>query len=159
MRENYTLTRLFLEGDLSQGSEIEFSREQAHYLGSVLRKAEGESIRVFNGRDGEWRADIAAIGKKSGRLTVSEILRDQNRVPDMTLLFAPVRKHRTAFIIEKATELGVRRLQPVLTQRTQFPRFNADKARLQAIEAAEPVSYTHLPSPRDQRGSRMPSSA
>ena len=73
MRENYTLTRLFLETDLSQGDEIDLSREQAHYLGSVLRKVEGESIRVFNGRDGEWRADIAAIGKKSGRLTVSEI--------------------------------------------------------------------------------------
>ena len=145
MRENYTLTRLFLETDLSQGDEIDLSREQAHYLGSVLRRVEGASIRVFNGRDGEWRAKIAEIGKKSGRLIVSEILRDQNSVPDMTLLFAPVRKHRTAFIIEKATELGVRKLQPVLTQRTQFPRFNVDKARLQAIEAAEQTERLDVP--------------
>ena len=145
MRENYTLTRLFLEGDLSQGGEIELLREQAHYLGSVLRKSEGESIRVFNGRDGEWRADIIEIGKKSGRLRVVEVLRDQNIVADMTLLFAPVRKHRTAFIIEKATELGVRRLQPVFTQRTQFPRLNTEKSRLQAIEAAEQTERLDVP--------------
>ena len=98
MRENYTLTRLFLETDLSQGDEIDLSREQAHYLGSVLRRVEGASIRVFNSRDGEWRAEISEIGKKSGRLSIVEMLRDQNQVPDMTLLFAPVRKHRTAFI-------------------------------------------------------------
>ena len=129
MRENYTLTRLFPEDDLFQGCEVALTREQAHYLGSVLRKSEGQSIRVFNGRDGEWRAEISEIGKKSGRLNVIELLRDQNQVPDMTLLFAPVRKHRTGFIIEKATELGVNCLL-----------------------------YTS-PSPRDQRGSRMPSSA
>jgi len=145
MRENYTLTRLFLEDDLSQGREITLTREQAHYLRAVLRKPEGASIRVFNGRDGEWRAEISEIGKKSGRLNVIERLRDQNEVPDMTLLFAPVRKHRTAFIIEKATELGVCRLQPVLTQRTQFPRLNIDKVRLQAIEAAEQTERLDVP--------------
>ena len=145
MRENYTLTRLFLETDLSQGDDIDLSREQAHYLGSVLRRVEGASIRVFNGRDGEWRAEISEIGKKSGRLSVIESLRDQNEVPDMTLLFAPVRKHRTGFIIEKATELGVKTLKPVLTTRTQFPRFNADKARLQAIEAAEQTERLDVP--------------
>ena len=145
MRENYTLTRLFLEADLSQGDDIDLSREQAHYLGSVLRRVEGASIRVFNGRDGEWRAEISEIGKKSGRLSVIESLRDQNEVPDMTLLFAPVRKHRTGFIIEKATELGVKTLKPVLTTRTQFPRFNHDKARLQAIEAAEQTERLDVP--------------
>ena len=148
MRENYTLTRLFLEADLFQGDDIYLSREQAHYLGSVLRRVEGASIRVFNGRDGEWRAEISEIGKKSGRLSIVEMLRDQNQVPDMTLLFAPVRKHRTAFIVEKATELGVKTLKPVLTARTQFPRFNSDKARLQAIEAAEQTERLDVPDVR-----------
>lgn len=145
MRENYTLIRLFLDADLSEALEIELSREQAHYLGKVLRKSIGDSVRVFNGLDGEWRAEISAIEKKSGRLKVIESLRDHITAPDVTLLFAPVRKHRTAFIIEKATELGVKSLQPVLTARTQFPRLNIDKAWLQAVEAAEQTERLDVP--------------
>ena len=145
MRENYTLTRLFVTSDLETGSELSLAREQAHYLGTVLRKSVGGELRVFNGRDGEWRAEIATLGKKSAQLTLIECLRSQTEVPDITLLFAPVRKHRTVFIIEKATELGVRKLQPVQTTRTQFPRFNVEKAHLQAIEAAEQTERLDVP--------------
>jgi len=137
MRENYTLTRLYVEGALAEGARLDLAKEQAHYLGTVLRKRAGDDLHIFNGLDGEWRAEIKSISKKSVELSVKDQLRPAHRCPDITLCFAPVRKHRTAFIIEKATELGVGTLQPVITARTQFSKFNADKARLQAIEAAE----------------------
>ena len=120
-------------------------KEQAHYLGNVLRKREGDEVRLFNGQDGEWRAEIANMSKKATEVVVKEQLRVSSPCPDITLCFALVRKHRTQFIIEKATELGVRTLQPVLTARTQFPKFNIDKARLQAIEATEQTERLDLP--------------
>ena len=145
MRENYTLPRLYIEDSLTAGAQIELPREATHYLTKVIRKTEGDSVRVFNGVSGEWRAVIATGSKKSAQLRVEEQLRDPAPAPDVTLLFAPVRKHRTAFIIEKGTELGVRRFQPVLTSRTQFPRLNIGKARLQAIEAAEQTERLDIP--------------
>ena len=145
MRENYTLTRLFVEAALSEGETVELPKEQAHYLRNVLRKGEGDAVRLFNGESGEWRAEIAAMSKRSAELTIKELLRAPQNCLDITLCFAPIRKHRTAFIVEKATELGVRTLQPVITARTQFPKFNADKARLQAIEAAEQTERLDIP--------------
>ena len=145
MRENYTLTRLFVEAALSEGEKVELPKEQAHYLRNVLRKGEGDAVRVFNGESGEWRADISALSKRSAELTIKQQLREPQACPDITLCFAPIRKHRTAFIIEKATELGVRTLQPVITARTQFPKFNVQKARLQAIEAAEQTERLDIP--------------
>ena len=145
MRENYTLPRLYVPDDLFVGGLIALPREQAHYLMTVIRKTVGDSVRVFNGSGGEWRAEIETAGKKSAHLRVSEQLRPPQSAPDVTLLFAPVRKHRTAFIIEKGTELGVRRFQPILTARTQFPRLNVEKARLQAIEAAEQTERLDIP--------------
>ena len=145
MRKNYTLTRLYLDAVLRGGEVVELSKEQAHYLGNVLRKAVGDSVRVFNGENGEWRAEISAMSKRAASLTLKEQLREPKACPDVTLCFAPIRKHRTAFIIEKATELGVRTLQPVITARTQFPKFNIDKARAQAIEAAEQTERLDVP--------------
>ncbi len=145
MRENYTLPRLHVADALTAGAEIALPREAAHYLTNVIRKSVGDSVRVFNGEGGEWRAEIAAVGKKSAMLSVTEKLREPTAVPDVTLLFAPVRKHRTAFMIEKGTELGVRTFQPVLTSRTQFPRLNVEKARLQAVEAAEQTERLDVP--------------
>jgi len=145
MRENYTLTRLYVDVTLSEGKLVELSKEQVHYLGNVLRKGEGDSARLFNGNDGEWRAEITAVSKRAAMLTVKERLREPKFSPDIMLCFAPVRKHRTAFIIEKATELGVRTLQPVITARTQFSKFNSDKAHLQAIEAAEQTERLDIP--------------
>jgi len=145
MRENYTLPRLYVPDDLTDQARIELPREQAHYLTTVIRKSVGDSVRIFNGSSGEWRAEIATVAKKSTQLVVKERLRDPMALPDVTLLFAPVRKHRTAFIIEKGTELGVRTFQPILTARTQFPRLNVEKARLQAIEAAEQTERLDIP--------------
>ena len=145
MRENYTLTRLYVEIALSEGDTVELSKEQAHYLGKVLRKGEGDAVRLFNGSDGEWRAEVSAVSKRAATLIIKERLRALKPCPDITLCFAPIRKHRTAFIIEKATELGVRKLQPVITARTQFPKFNVEKARLQAIEAAEQTERLDIP--------------
>ncbi len=145
MRENYTFSRLYFDMPLNEGVTLILPKEQAHYLGNVLRKREGDEVRLFNGQNGEWRAEILAMSKKSIEVVVKEQLRMPRPCLDITLCFAPVRKHRTAFIIEKATELGVRTLQPVLTARTQFPKFNIDKARLQAIEAAEQTERLDLP--------------
>ena len=151
MRENYTLPRLYIEDSLTAGTQIELPREAAHYLTKVIRKSEGDFVRVFNGASGEWRTVIETVSKKSAQLAVQERLRDPTPTPDVTLLFAPVRKHRTAFIIEKGTELGVRSFQPVLTSRTQFPRLNIDKARLQAIEAAEQTERLDIPEIKTSR--------
>ena len=145
MRENYTLPRLYIEENLTAGAQIELPREATHYLTKVIRKSEGDAIRVFNRASGEWRAIIETVSKKSAQLMVQERLRHPAPAPDVTLMFAPVRKHRTAFIMEKGTELGVRTFQPVLTARTQFPRLNIDKARLQAIEAAEQTERLDIP--------------
>ena len=135
MRANYTLPRLYLDQPLS--GEIELSREHAHYFGTVLRKSVGDCVRLFNARDGEWSAQVAEKGRKSMRLEIMDRLRDPQPVPDIRLLFAPLRKHRLNIVIEKATELGVRTLQPVLTTHTQFPSVNVERAQAQIIEAAE----------------------
>ena len=151
MRENYTLPRLYIDELLSENVTFEMEKNQAHYLRGVLRKGEGDNVRIFNGRDGEWRAMLYVAGRRGARLAVKEKLREPQTTPDITLLFAPVRKHRTAFIIEKGTELGVRRFQPVLTARTQFPRLNIDKARLQAIEATEQTERLDVPEINEAR--------
>ena len=148
MRENYTLPRLYLDTPLSDGADIALDKAQAHYIGTVLRKAVGESVRVFNGRDGEWRAQITEIEKKQGFLKVTTQLRANQACPDIWLCFAPVRKHRNAFIFEKGTELGVARFQPVLTARTQFPKMRMDKDKAQIIEAAEQTERLDIPQVR-----------
>ncbi|MEM7730414.1 MAG: 16S rRNA (uracil(1498)-N(3))-methyltransferase [Pseudomonadota bacterium] len=143
MRPNYTLPRIYLDQPLS--GEIDLSREHAHYFGTVLRKNVGDSIRIFNGRDGEWSAVIVGKTRKAMRVSMVAALRPPTRVPDIRLLFAPIRKNRFATVIEKATELGVRTMQPVLTKRTQFPNVNLNKARMQIIEAAEQTERLDLP--------------
>jgi len=145
MRENYTLTRLYIDAGLREGNEIVLPKEQAHYVANVLRKDEGDVVRVFNGKEGEWRAEIVEIGKRRAELRVMEQLRVPHSAPDIWLCFAPVRKHRNSFIIEKATELGAAKLQPVITARTQFRKLKIDKMRAQIIEAAEQTERLDLP--------------
>lgn len=143
MRADYTLPRLYLDVPLS--GDLDLTREHAHYLGTVLRKRVGDRVRLFNDRDGEWAAEVVAADRKSMRLSVGEQLRLPSPVPDIRLLFAPLRKHRTATILEKATELGVRTLQPVITARTQYSKFNLERAQSQIIEAAEQTERLNLP--------------
>jgi 16S rRNA (uracil1498-N3)-methyltransferase len=143
MRADYTLPRLYLDQPLT--GDIELSREHAHYFGTVLRKRVGDRVRVFNSAHGEWAAEIMSADRKSMRLSVAEQLRVPCAVPDIRLLFAPLRKHRTATVLEKATELGVRMIQPVITARTQYPGFNLERAQAQIIEAAEQTERLDLP--------------
>lgn len=149
MREHYTLTRLYIDEPLEAEAVLNVPKEQIHYLMTVLRMQEGGSLRLFNGRDGEWRAEISELSKRKVVLTVTEPLREPYTVPDIWLCFAPVRKHRNAFILEKATELGVSRLQPVTTQRTQFGKLNLSKMSAQIIEAAEQTERLDLPELKD----------
>lgn len=149
MRENYTLPRLYVDTTLTAGGEINLSKDQLHYLGNVLRKTQGDDLRVFNGADGEWRAKITHMSRKSAAVHIHDQLRAPKVMPDIWLCFAPVRKHRNAVIIEKAAELGVSEIHPVLTERTQFSRLNIDKARLQAIEASEQTERLDVPQIHD----------
>lgn len=145
MRENYTLPRLYLDVPLSVNADIALDKAQAHYLGTVLRKSIGDSLRVFNGQNGEWRAQIITLDKKRAQLRAVEQTRGPVNCPDIWLCFAPVRKHRNAFIFEKGTELGVSRFQPVITARTQFPKMKLEKERAQIIEAAEQTERLDIP--------------
>lgn len=143
MRPNYTLPRLYLTDGLS--GEITLSREQSHYVGTVLRRGEGDEIRLFNDSDGEWAAEIISANRKSVIVRVDRQLRDPYAPPDIRLLFAPIRKHRMTTVIEKATELGVTTLQPVITAHTQFPKVNLDRTQAQIVEAAEQTERLDLP--------------
>jgi len=137
--------RLFLEQALGNGETILLGREDSHYLVNVMRRGEGDTVRLFNARDGEWRARLADASKKAARLEIVEQTREQVGVPDLDLLFAPVKRAKTDLIIEKASELGVRRIRPVTTQRTQSERINVERFRVIAKEAAEQTERLDLP--------------
>lgn len=137
--------RLFVPDDLSPGADVLLATDQAHYLRHVLRLGEGEAVALFNGRDGEYRALIAAAGKKECRLTVEAQLRPFRPAEDIWLCFAPIRQGRIEFIVEKATELGAGRLLPVLTRRTQMNKVNADRLAAHAREAAEQSERLDVP--------------
>jgi 16S rRNA (uracil1498-N3)-methyltransferase len=148
-------TRLHVDVPLSAGGSVELGQDQTHYLRNVLRLGAGESVALFNGRDGEWRARIAAIAKKSATLALEEQTRPQKPEPDVWLAFAPIKRARIDFIAQKATELGAARLWPVITRHTMVDRVNVDRLRANAIEAAEQsdrltVPLIHDPSSLDE---------
>ncbi len=144
MAEPEAKVRLFVEAALGAGAEVTLARDQAHYLGNVMRLGEGARIRVFNGRQGEWLAMVEGSGRRLG-LRVIEESAPQRLPPDVEILFAPVKKARTDFIVEKATELGVARIRPVFTRLTNAERLRPDRLRRIAIEAAEQCGETHVP--------------
>ncbi|RKQ69281.1 16S rRNA (uracil1498-N3)-methyltransferase [Litorimonas taeanensis] len=145
MRENYTLKRLYCDQAFSEGAIAVLPKAQAHYLGTVLRMGVGDSLRLFNGREGEWRGEIISHSRKHTDVKLVEPLRAMSEVPDIALAFAPIRRHRTSFIFEKGTELGVSRFEPVITARTQFPKLSLEKAQAQIIEAAEQTERLDVP--------------
>jgi 16S rRNA (uracil1498-N3)-methyltransferase len=118
---------------------------QANYLFSVMRLGQGDAVHLFNGRDGEWRATVAEAGRRRGVVVCEEQTAPQGAPPDLWLLFSPVKKERTNFIVEKAVELGVARLLPVATRYMNAERLRADKQRAHAIEAAEQCGATWVP--------------
>ena len=136
-RYDFTAQRLFVDAPLAEGARITLSREQANYLLNVLRLAAGDSVIIFNGIDGEWRAEVADTGRKAASLDVVEALRAQEAGPDIHYLFAPLKHARLDYMVQKAVEMGATRLRPVLTRRTQAQRVNLERMRANVIEAAE----------------------
>ena len=110
--------RLLIDQDLRTGAEIALDEAQARHVGTVLRLDVGGILRPFNARDGEWRARVTVREKRGMRVVLESMLRAAKPTPDLDLLFAPVKRHATDLIVEKATELGVRRIKPVVTRRT-----------------------------------------
>jgi len=137
--------RLYVDHDLAPGQSIALTREQSNYLFAVMRLEAGTQVSLINSRDGEYLADIVVANKKSGILVCQEQVKPLLLPPDLWLVFAPVKKDRTSFIVEKATEMGVRRLVPAMTEYTHFDRIRWDKMELQAIEAAEQCGGTYVP--------------
>jgi 16S rRNA (uracil1498-N3)-methyltransferase len=128
--------RLFVDAALAPGETVALERGQSNYLGNVLRLSSGDSILVFNGRDGEWQASIAGR-KRPDSLTVVAQARPQDRLPDLAYVFAPLKHARLDYMVQKAVEMGASMLQPVLTRFTQVARVNGERMRANVIEAAE----------------------
>ena len=142
---DFTLPRLFVEADLAAGARLALDRGQANYLLNVLRLRDRDGVLVFNGRDGEWRAEIEPEGRKSAALAVRAATRPQTPRPDLLYLFAPLKHARLDYMVQKAVEMGVGALRPVFTRRTQSARVNRDRMRANAIEAAEQCGILSIP--------------
>jgi 16S rRNA (uracil1498-N3)-methyltransferase len=128
--------RLFVDAALEDGVTVALAREQSNYLGNVLRLSAADSILVFNGRDGEWLASITGR-KRPDALEITTRTRPQDRLPDLAYVFAPLKHARLDYMVQKAVEMGVSSLQPVLTRFTQVSRVNTERMRANVIEAAE----------------------
>lgn len=137
--------RLFIDAPLHAGAGLSLGRDEAHYLVNVMRRKPGDGVRLFNGRDGEWRALVAEASRKTAALTVESRLREQAGVPGLALHFAPVKRARTDFIVEKATELGAASITPVMTRRTIAEKVRTDRLAANAKEAAEQTERLDLP--------------
>jgi 16S rRNA (uracil1498-N3)-methyltransferase len=140
-----SLPRLYVEHPLADGAALTLDGPVANYLGAVLRLGAGGQVKLFDDRTGEWLAEVTEPGKRRLTLRIVRHLREREPVPDLWLLFAPIKKGRIDWIAEKATELGVARLVPVLTQRTIVDRVNSERLRAHMIEAAEQCERTALP--------------
>ena len=143
--------RLFIDGELKKDVQVTLTDNQHHYLLHVMRSHVGDNVLLFNGQEGEWLAVVSEISKKKTVLSVVENtrLQSEEELSDVWLCFAPIKKDNMEFIIQKATELGVSVLQPVITRRTVVGKVNPDKMRLQAIEAAEQCERLSVPLIKD----------
>jgi 16S rRNA (uracil1498-N3)-methyltransferase len=139
-----SLPRLYLAQTLSEGAALTLDGAPANYLGNVLRLTPGAEVKLFDDRTGEWLAEITEAGKKRVTLTITRHLRPREPVPDLWLLFAPIKRGRIDWLVEKATELGAARLVPVLTRRTIVDRLNLDRLHAHVVEAAEQCERTAL---------------
>lgn len=141
--------RLYVEQPLGEGQAVALNGDQAHYLFSVMRLGKGDAVSLFNGRDGEWRAEVAEAGKRGGVLVCEAQTRGLLMPPDLWLMFAPIKKARTDFIVEKAVEMGALRIMPVQTRHTNSERIRQDRLQAHAIEAAEQCGGTYVPEVAD----------
>jgi 16S rRNA (uracil1498-N3)-methyltransferase len=140
-----SLPRLFVDQTLSDGLNLTLEGPQANYLSAVLRLGPGAQVKLFDNRTGEWLAEIGEAGKKRVQLAIVRHLRPREPVPDLWLLFAPIKRGRIDWLVEKATELGVARLVPVITRRTIVDRVKDERLFAHAVEAAEQCDRTALP--------------
>ena len=148
-RQDFNAQRLFVKAPLVSGAEVILSAAQAHYLAHVLRLKAGASVLVFNGLDGEWLAEIIAVKRQSGQLLVRHQTRKPEPAPDIHYLFAPLKRARLDYMVQKATEMGAAVLQPVFTRRTMVARVRLERMRANAIEAAEQCGILYLPEIRE----------
>ena len=140
---DFRAPRLFVDAPLSPGERVMLERNQGNYLGNVLRLSAGEKVLVFNGRDGEWQAQIEGR-KRPDSLEILTQRRPQDRLPDIAYVFAPLKHARLDYMVQKAVEMGAARLQPVLTRFTQVSRVNSERMRANVIEAAEQCGILSL---------------
>ncbi|MGY3620805.1 16S rRNA (uracil(1498)-N(3))-methyltransferase [Bradyrhizobium sp. USDA 10063] len=140
---DFRAPRLFVDAPLQAGETVPLDRDQSNYLGNVLRLKAGDTILAFNGRDGEWQAEISGR-KRADTLTIHRQTRPQDRLPDIAYVFAPLKHARLDYMVQKAVEMGASRLQPVLTRFTQVSRVNGERMRANVIEAAEQCGITAL---------------
>ncbi len=141
--------RLYVEHPLGAGQSVPLERDQAHYLFGVMRLAVGGFVTLFNGKDGEWRAEVAQAGKRTGVLVCEEQTKPLQLPPDLWLIFAPIKKARTDFIVEKAAEMGAAQIMPVQTDFTNSDRIRQDRLQAHAVEAAEQCGGTFVPKVTD----------
>ncbi len=141
--------RLYVDHPLGEGQSLPLDQKQAHYLFGVMRLAVGAELLVFNGHDGEFLASVAEAGKRRGVLSCLKQTKPLQMPPDLWLLFAPIRKERTNFIVEKATELGAAQILPVHTRFTNNERIRQDRLQAHAVEAAEQCGGTYVPAVGD----------
>lgn len=145
MAHTRPLIRLFVSAPLGEGLSADLAADQVHYLRHVMRHGPGDEVLLFNGRDGEWLAGLDSLDRRGGTAAILSRRRPQCSTSGPTLLFAPLKKSATDFLVEKATELGVSRLSPVLTARTQTRRVNLDRLWANCIEAAEQCERLTIP--------------
>ncbi|HVT56037.1 MAG TPA: 16S rRNA (uracil(1498)-N(3))-methyltransferase [Xanthobacteraceae bacterium] len=144
-RYDFRTPRLYVSADLGAGVAVSPSDSAAHYLRHVLRLQSGAKLLVFNGRDGEWEAELALASKRGARLEILKQARAQPAASTLHYAFAPVKQARFDFVVQKAVEMGAGRLTPVLTQHTQVTRVNLERVRANAVEAAEQCGILALP--------------
>jgi len=144
MKDITKMPRLFIQNILSLGKTIALTKEQSHYIRNVLRLTMGDFIRVFNGKDGEFLSSLTKSDKMC-EITVQNLLKPQTISKGPWLFFSPIKKDRLSFLIEKAVELGVQKLIPVITERTIVRTFNIEKAHLSIIEASEQCERLDVP--------------
>ncbi len=137
--------RLYVDAALSEGQTVPLSKEQAHYLFGVMRLGTGDFVALFNGRDGEYLSEVVEAGKRKGVLLCQKQSKPLQLPPDLWLLFAPIKKARTDFIVEKAAEMGAARICPVQTEYTNSERIRRDRLQAHAVEAAEQCGGTFVP--------------
>ena len=140
---DFRAPRLFVDAPLREGARIALERNQSNYLGNVLRLSAGETILVFNGHDGEWRAEIEGR-KRPDALSIVARTRPQDRLPDIAYVFAPLKHARLDYMVQKAVEMGASALLPVLTRHTQVSRVNIERMRANVVEAAEQCGILSL---------------